>query len=199
MPVDENDIIRISARQLYKSVDEIVNVLHCVCLTNLSADDQELGEDIAAWIADAYGTIQDILHNALEPNVIDLYNVTQDYPIGQFNWGSGYTGGDSSGDPLPNGVAGLIIWNTNTKRMQGKTYIGVLTEGALSAGLWNAGYLSSMTAFVDALMFPGATPSGSTFQFEVYSKTNDIVRHPSGFRLPLIPAYQRRRKTGRGS
>lgn len=199
MPVDENDVLRVSCRQVYAAISEVANVFHVDCLTNLSDDDQELGEDIAAWMSDCFNTVEALFPVDQDVNTIDIYNVTQDYPLGQFNWGAGYTGGTATGDPLPSGVAGLIIWNTNTKRMQGKTYLGVPMESLLTDGRWNATYLSAVTAFVDALMFPGATPSGSTFQFEIYSRTRGIVRHPTGFRTPLIPAYQKRRKFGRGS
>lgn len=199
MPVDENDIIRVACRQRYASVDEVVNVYHVVCLTNETANDQGIGDDLADIFGQVYVEIEGLLSSALEPNVIDVYNVTQDYPIGQFNWGGGYNGGTGGGSELPSGVAGLVIWNTNVKRMQGKTYIGVLTESSLTDGIWNAAYLSDMTAFVGAMLDFPASLSSSTYQFEIYSRENEIVRHPTGFRIPLEPAYQRRRRRGRGS
>jgi hypothetical protein len=199
MPVDENDILRVSCRQTYLGTNEVVNVFHFVCLTNLAADDQETGEDLAAQMSLAYAELGNTIADDTKPNVIDIYNVTQDYPLGSFNWTSEWEGGTGIGEPAPTGVCALILWNTNTKRMQGKTYIGVLTEGGITGGLLSGSTTTAVGNFADVLMGPITGDSGSTYQFEVYSPTNGIVRHPIGYRIPTEPAYQRRRKRGRGS
>ncbi len=104
-------------------------------------------------------------------------------------------------DPLPSGVAALIVAYTGISKVIGKKYIVGLAEAGQTAGLWVAGVLAAMLqsaihwigpfqslADVDSFWTPGVWSA----------KALGYVPFAAAISTRDVPAYQRRRKAGVG-
>jgi hypothetical protein len=193
------DIIRVAARQLMNDVDEIVNVFHFAVIVAGAGGDAGVLAEVGEKISLAWEDIDTQLINVLEPNIIDVFNVTQDYPLGSTAWGGGYSGGTNGGSPLPNQDAILVLWNTATKRVQGKTYIGGLHEGTLDGGLFNGACVTAVTAWAAQLFDPTPVNDDVSLQLIVWSRQSFQAHSIVSQRVTSNPATQRSRRRGRGS
>lgn len=193
------NIIRVAARQLLNANDEVVNVHHFTVEANPAATDQAVLDEVGAKLATAWASIDGQITVAQEPNIIDVYNVSQDYPLGQAAWGSAYSGGTGSGDGMPFGVCALVIWSTATKRVQGKTYLGSLTESAVTAAAINGTTVTNIAAYVTDLMDPSPLVDSCSIQLGIWSRGAGEMHPIIARRISTNPAYQRRRRAGRGS
>lgn len=103
-------------------------------------------------------------------------------------------------DQLPRGCALLINAKTTDPDVNGKKYLGGLTEGAVDDGLFTGTEVANAAAFaVDWFTdFTGAA-SAAVFDPGIWSPTQSAFFSMGGVAIiPAIPAYQRRRKNGIG-
>jgi len=110
--------------------------------------------------------------------------------------------GESIGDPLPSGVALLTTVLTDTSKVQGKKYIGGLSETGITAGLWIATVLTAMgTSAVQWIaQFQDLADEETWYIPGVYStKAIAFKMFTSAYTVRSVPAYQRRRKSGVGA
>lgn len=199
MAFADNDVIRVSCRMLLDGVDDVVNVYHIKVFDNGTGTlDDQLAE-VRTWFGEAYAFLDGLFPNNLLPNVLDIYNVTQDVPYGQHTWIGGFTGGTATGSLMPPQDAQLVLWTTAVKRLQGKTYLGPYTVSSMGDGLWNSGTVTAVANYASHLMDNRAGENAEAFLFGVYSKTTGTFAVPTGRRISQQPATQRRRKRGRGS
>lgn len=201
MATNSGNIIRVACRNRYKEVADVVNVLHfTVEDVPGTLDDDKLLTDVSSLVSEAWGSLSSVINAGLEPYLIDVYNISQDYPIGQTIWSLGlWSGGGASGDPLPEGVAALVIWPTSVKRVQGKSYIGVMSEASLTGGTFTSATVSALEDWADILMSQTVQTNGYSFGFGIWSRVGGTMTQPNGKRISTLPAYQRRRRIGRGS
>lgn len=199
MATVSGNIIRVAARQLLNARDEVVNVHHFTVQTTGTGGDQGVLDEVGGKMSLAWVELDQIITIAQEPNIIDVYNVSQDYPLGQVTWGSAYTGGTASGDGMPFGVAALVIWSTATKRVQGKTYLGSISEAAVTNAAINGTSVTAIAAFCDVLTDDAAVVNDWDLRLGVWSRSAGQMRPITARRISTNPAYQRRRRAGRGS
>jgi len=199
MATVSGNIIRVSARQVYALISEVVNVHHFTVQQNLAATDQAVLDEVGAKLAQAWTNIQGLVPNNQLPNIIDVYNVSQDYPLGAVAWGSAYAGGSVSGDPLPSQDCALILWNTAVKHVQGKTYLGVFSEASLSGGTFSGATITAMAGYANDMQDPAAIVADCELLLGVWSAAAAEMRPIVSLRLSANPATQRRRRYGRGS
>jgi len=199
MAIANNNIMRVAARQLLDGRDEVVNVFHFIVREVGTNSDQGVLDEIAARLSNAWVEIDQLLPNNLTPNILDIYNVSQDVPYGQTPWEGAYTGGTASGSMNASGVAFLVIWNTNVKRVQGRTYLGPYTQATMADGVWGSGTISETANWVTAMRDEAPLVDDTVLGLIIWSAGAGLARNISGRRLSSIPAYQRRRRVGRGS
>lgn len=199
MAIANNNIMRAAARQLIDGRDEVVNVFHFIVREVGTNSDQGVLDEIAARLSNAYVEIDQLCPNNLQPNVIDVFNISQDVPYGQIPWEGAYTGGTASGNMNASGVSCLVLWTTNVKRVQGRTYLPpfVLTE--MSDGVWGSGVVTAVSNWCTAMRDEISLVDDTQLGLIIWSDGAGLARNISGRRIVTIPAYQRRRRFGRGS
>jgi len=199
MATVSGNIVRAAARQIMNDVDEVVNVFHFTVEATGGGTDSDVMGEIAEKLGQAWELIDQELHTSIQPLVIDVFNVSQDYPLGSVQWAGDYSGGTNGGSPLPNQDALLVIWSTATKRVQGKTYLGGLHEGTLDGGLFNAGAVGAALSWATFMLDPTPLVDAVSLQLGVWSVAASEMRPITAWRVSSNPATQRSRRRGRGS
>jgi hypothetical protein len=164
-------------------------------------DDLDVVDDMVDYADEMYTNINAHISNNVDGSEVKVYV----YDAGDDDFdevGSAIWGWDPIGtqENMPSGVALLLNCRTTDPDVNGKKYLGGVTEEALSDGILVAGLITTMAAFsVDWVSdFIGAT-SGAEFLPGVWSPTRTAFVPMSGtVFIPSVPAYQRRRKTGVG-
>lgn len=199
MPTVNGNCIRVAARQLLNGTDEIVNVFHFTVSVAGTNGDQGILDEAAAKLSNAWVELAGILPNDLAPNIVDVYNVTQDYPLGSTAWEGAYTGGTSSGEYLPPQVSLLVLWNTSVKRVQGKTYLGPIVETVHADGVFTGTAITAASDWAGQMRDVVALVDDTELALCVYSSAGGNQRAIVSRRVVSIPATLRRRRPGRGS
>lgn len=199
MAILDNNILRFSFRQKWDGTDEQVNVMHWRVNENGTESDFNIIDGIIQTVTACYVSIEAHIANNVQPTVVDVYNVTLDAPLGQFAWTGGYSGGTGSGEALPTTNAALILFNTDTKRLQGKIYLPTFLEAAQADSRWTNTVLTAMTNFADGLVSGWSGGLGGEAEYVVWSRTRGIGRAPTSYRNVQIVATMRSRRLGRGS
>lgn len=202
MGFTHNDVMKVDLRWVVEGIGLAANVFQALCTQDSPhvLSDADAIEDARIWIEAILGPMEphivvscDVLDCNVYKKVGPLWNL-----VGPANV---IFAPESIGDPLPSGVAGLIVAYTYLSKVMGKKYIPGLSETGQTAGLWVAGVIAAMlqSAVAWAEYFEsveGATTywhpgvwSLKSAGFQIFSPTA-AVRD--------VPAYQRRRKAGVG-
>jgi len=198
MAITVGDIVRVAFRQTL-GVDDIVNVMHFECVTVPGLGGDALAVDDLSEIAgDLWVPFASRVSGNQGAVDINVYNVTDDAPAGVGSFGA-YGGGTAAGEDLPAPVAMLALFPTNVKRKVGRIYLGCLTEASQANGLWVSGAIADGEAFCDFLMTTLGGSNGYEFEYGIWSRSGGIFTRPTTRRIQPVPAYQLRRKPGRGS
>jgi hypothetical protein len=195
-----SDILRVAAVQRYGGVDQFVNVFHFrIIALPTPNDNTSLLEDIGEKLSTAWGEIAANIPTGLEPDVIQVFNITQDAPVGIGSWDPGYTGGASIADAMPTDDAALVLWGTDVKRRQGRTYLGPFSETVHADSRWSGTLTSNIGTWAAALRDENPQGNGSELRLGVYSKSGGAHSIITSVRIQTLVAQQERRKLGRGS
>jgi len=198
MTTHQYDVIEAAARWEYNAVEDVVNVFQFQKTDAGDISDSNTIDDILDLVEAVYTLLLGIITTIQVARDIRISNVSQNYVLSTEPWPS-ITAGTGTGDPLPPGVAGLVNFRTTVAKVNPRKYFGALTEAnnaatglitvAGTTALSNAGalLLTSMLGTYASWEYGYLSPKTSNFeQVQSYSVTN-------------VPAYQRRRKQGRGS
>lgn len=195
--MDYNDVWRVTARMTGDDGVAIQNVWFVRKTTiGVSPDDQSR-DDIAGALDGIYDSLSVYLVNDTLPLDIQFYDVTNDTPMPAHPW-SAFSGGASGNEPVPSGVAYLIVFNTGVKRVQSKKYFGQCDSGYLSNGNWNSTLVTGLSLIAATIIenFVGPT-TADAFQWGVVDKLGAFWDWNEAF-VKSEPAYQRRRRFGTG-
>lgn len=200
MATTSGNIIRAACRHFFEEVDEQVNVFHFT-VNDIPAtlNDALLLVDLAELIGTAYLQVDNYISSAIFASDISVYNVTQDYPLGTIDFGAGYTGGLATGDALPPGTSGIVLWRTATKRVLGKTYLPTFAESTQNRGSLDTAVRAAMSAFAGEMRTVAPGVNDYSFDLHVYSREAGQARPIVSSTAALKVGYQRRRKAGVGS
>lgn len=195
-----SDVIRISAQQKYGAVDDVVNVFHFIIMgTPTPNTNIDLLDDVAEKLSLAWSNLSSHIPNGLQPTIVEGFNITQDAPLGQIAWPGPYSGGTGVSDAMPQDDCLLVLWGTDVKRRQGRTYLGPFLENVQSDSLWSSTLTSAVVTWSADLLDETPMSNGSELRLIVYSRASGGMSQPTSVRpLPLV-AQQQRRKRGRGS
>lgn len=198
MSVADGDILRIVASLLWTDGNVNQNVYNCK-MSGAGApwDDDDIIDDAEDWLDNMYANLVSHMVHEIDGNevIVYKYDVAHDDwdEVGSQSWTFNPT---ATFDELPRGVAALVRLWTYDADVQGKKYIGGLTENDLGEGLFLSGLITNLLAFAADwyLPFVGAA-SGGTFTPGVWSVVGTVFRQAlDHFATSTIPAYQRRRK-----
>lgn len=195
--VNPNDKITVTAH-LQTGVGNTINNVFTFRYEGIGTQADEASmQDLALKLEDFYSALNSHIVDNVAYVDISGFNVTQDRPMPTVNWPT-LTAGGSTSDPLPDGVSGLMLLRTGIKRVLGRKFIGGLAEGDNTAGVWESTLVAALAAAgaeligsflggqTGALWLPGVIDKlGAFWSFiETFASNN--------------PAYQRRRRPGRG-
>lgn len=202
MAVADGAILRIVASLLFPESVIAQNVFYAVFAdTGGSDDEQDVVDDLAEWLEDAYALLDGFIDTSVALTDIKVYvydSIDDDWDeVGQASIGLGFSGAP---DMLPHGVAYLTHAKTTDPDVQAGKFVGGFTEGGQSDGIWLAAINTVMATWGAAWVtsFIG-TLTGGTFGPGVWSVAQHVFKLFNGtIVLNSIPAYQRRRKPGVG-
>lgn len=198
MSVVDGDILRVVASLLWTDGNVNQNVYNCKVSGGVGPySDSDVADDMEDWLDDMYLNLVAVMSDEIDGNSVTVYkwDVTgQDWDeVFSQSWTFNPAG---TAEQLPRGTGILVNLWTEDPDVQGKKYIGAITEAHLEDGLYSASLLVQALAFgADWLLpFVGAA-TGATFSGGVWSVVGLLfeaaVDHIS---TSAIPAYQRRRK-----
>ena len=202
MSITVGTILRVVAIMTWVDGNIMENVFNAV-ITGAGGpfDDDDIVDDAVAWCDDMYANLTTTVANNVDGTEIRVYeydSIDDDWDeVGSAAW---TWDPSNAADYLPRGVAFLINAKTLDPDVNGKKYIGGLTEDSPTDAIWTAGTIANMALFaIDWYTgFVGGT-SGASWTPSIWSVVGTVAKAMSGtVILPTIPAYQRRRKKGIG-
>lgn len=196
--VENGDILRIGAVMQLETAFEIANVFHVRVEDGGGVGYASAAQDISEYMDEIYSNITTYIHNTQLEDYLSLANITQDTTFGAFAWGT-FTGGSESQDKTAPGVA-LFTWARTLKpRVQIRKYWGVFSEVNMTGGLWlsaiRGACQNAMTDHVNN--FEGS--NGLDVKGVAYNRTAGTYTYGLAVSTSAEPAYQRRRRRGKGS
>jgi hypothetical protein len=203
MPVNQDDVLRIAARQKDIHGSDIVNVYHLRQTSATPVTNSIALAEIKTFFEGAYSQLNGLLNTSLAPLDIKVDKIQLIggalqiiENIGTTSWGGAYNP-SGSGDSLPAGCAALVILRTAVGKVFGRKFINGVNEGNSDDGFLNAAIVSGLSAFAGALITPWAGTMG--FELGLLSTRTTVFQKFLGLLVADNIAYQRRRRPGKGS
>lgn len=196
--VDPGDVIRVGAGLIYDGLYDVVNVWHV--LTN-SAGGQTWAtfvSNIQGWLNSAYSTLKTPLNDEIATGPVSIANVTQATTLGTIEWNPTWSGAES-GEATASGVCCFTWGRTYKPRVQIRKYFGVFGEVNVTTGSWTATVQNACIATMEYAMTARVVGPFTNIQAVAYNRTLDTYEIAHSADASAEPAYQRRRKRGRGS
>lgn len=194
---DVGDIIRVVAQLTMGVGVTIQNVYHLQVRSSGGAADGVILDDMGEYLEGIYSELLDRFPDDVIFDEYTAQNITVDVDFGAASWPS-LVDGNNGGEPYAPGVAGLLRVRTNTPGREGRKFWGPFTEGDATSGLWTSTTLSNLLDAGHAAYDPFNALSGVDYQPVIYDRENEVPRDPVEIVATNNPAYQRRRRLGRG-
>ena len=194
---DVGDIIRVVAQLTMGVGVTIQNVYHLQVRSSGGAADGVILDDMGEYLEGIYTEILDRMPDDVIFDEYTAQNITVDVDFGAASWPS-LVDGNNGGEPYAPGVAGLLRVRTGTPGREGRKFWGPFTEGDATSGLWTTTTLNNLLAAGHAAYDPFNALSGVDYQPVIYDRELDVPRDPVEIVATNNPAYQRRRRLGRG-
>lgn len=198
MATNQFDIFEVTARAEFNAAEDVTNVFQFQYLDAPSITEAVTVTDILNIIEQVYAILDAAMSVLLLFQDIRIANLTQVTLLGVHPWPT-LTGGAEVNPPTAPGVALLTNFSTVVPRVGMRKFWGVFTDGnsdpdgTFSAALQGAG------ASAAALMLLPMTGPVGNYQFGYLSPKTAAFEVPVGSVTSEVPAYQRRRRQGRGS
>lgn len=192
-----NDVLRIVAK-MSLGIDDVQNVFHAKCIIQHGTPtDAQIISDLANTLDTAYDYLDGVQPSDLSYDTISVYNLTQDYFMGEVAWPSLTAGASAS--TVPPQCAALVLFNTDTLKSQGRKYLPPFGGGAIdNDGTVTSAVLAYITSW--AAEFIG-TVIGTYMDVE-YGNWNDTKSRWVPWVLAIIRdffATQKSRYLGAGT
>ena len=192
------DVIRVTAGMRYGTSDDVQNVYHLKIAGSTPPNDSDLLDDCDAWLTNVYTAILAELTAELTFTQISVYNITQDYKVGETSWGT-LTVGSGGGAQMPSGVCMLGTGRCLDHNAVGRKFFGPVTESAIAYGELGSGAMGHMVTAVAAWISNAISVGSHVYTSGVWDEVHDLFYAFREGLVRSVPAYQRRRKTNVGS
>jgi hypothetical protein len=198
MPCMPDDILRVAARMNYVGIGDFVNVFHFRCNTSPFVTDGYALVDMALVMDALYDTIAPSLSDYANFVDVNVFNVTQDRPLGSTAWPT-QTTGEASGDVLPSQCAAFVRATTGYSRNWARKFLGPFLEASnTSDGRVYSTLLTRLANFLAEWLVSTAVTTGTYTPVVYHSKTSTWKALVDGV-VRNVWATVRRRRVGRGS
>lgn len=196
--IENGDVLRLGAGLVFEGVYDIVNVFHTLVTAGGGISYSTAVADVQEYINQIYDNVKVLLSDTIGVGTISLANVTQDTTFGAIPWSPGWAGSES-GEQSPPGVC-LFTWaRTLRPRTQIRKYWGVFGEVRLASGVWDSTGRNACEAALSDHITAYASTGGLTLLGVAYNYLAARATEALSVASSAEPAYQRRRKRGRGS
>lgn len=195
---ETNDVIRISARMLFDEAYAILNVYNVNLDAGGPATFAEMQTPIQDYLDTIYAYMEDEMVDDLTPDSIGVRNETQGTVFGSMAWGD-WAGGLSAFDAVPLGCCVLAFGRTKLPRVQARKYFGVFGEDVCVNGVWDGVVRGSCVNALTYHLTQQVPTTGFTFTGIAYNTDTLLKTYATSIASSAEPAYQRRRRRGRGS
>jgi len=196
--IDNLDILRIGATWEFEGTFEVTNVWHVKVTAGGGVTYAVGGLDIQDYMEDIYNELLPTLSDEMATDYITLSNVTQDTTFGAMGWKTPLVGGEAGAVMAP-GVC-VFGWGRTLKpRVQIRKYFGVHTETSLVEGKWTSAVRADCHDALGIHVLDWALGANLELKGVAYNRTLQTSTEAISVTTSEEPAYQRRRKRGRGS
>lgn len=196
--VDSGDVLRLGAGLIYDGLHDIVNVYHILVTAAAGLTWATMTPLIQTYINDLYDHLKVTLHEDIGTGSISVSNPTQLTTLGAIAWSPTWAG-QTAGDPTASGVCCFAWGRTYKPRVQLRKYFGVFSEASVAGGFWVAAVQDACEGLMDEHVAEADMGGGTFFQGVAYNRTLQTFEKGVSTDKAAEPAYQRRRKRGRGS
>ena len=204
MGLDAGEVVRAVAKMTDINGSLIENVYHWYNSGSIEVPSVDLLNAIEARLSTAYANIESHMPDTLTPleiacDIVDFVGGVLKVvgPIGDIAW-TNWAGGTSSGDGLPQGAAAVVNFPTLESGVQGRKYMGPLSEGSQNNGILTSTAQTNLGLFGDDVRAI-LTVSAQNLLSCLMSTKFDNFRTLAGVIVPAVIGYQRRRKSGVGA
>jgi hypothetical protein len=199
MSVANGDHVRLTAVHTFNGQAQVQNV-YDVVVTDTSGSptvNLDFMEDAAAYMELVYSEVQAFTSNLLGYTEVRGFIVNKNEPLPTVPYPN-LISGESTAEALPLGAAGLVLFRTSIARVVGRKYVGGIVASALADSFWTGGFMDALDAFGTAVRVGmGGEVNGSLATFGVFT-TGGSLAPAVTHQAQVTPAYQRRRRQGRG-
>ena len=196
MAVTQNDVVRCVAQMQDVNGSTIENVYFYEHTGPTSMPNTDFLVLVEAELSTNYSYIEAYMPNSLEPVQISCDIVVfsggsliVSQPVGDIQWTT-WGGGTATGEGLPQGCAAVINLPTVSPGVQGRKFMGPLTEGSQDGGILETACQTALGNFATGLL-NGFTYATESVLPRIMSSKFSAERE--------IVGYQRRRKSGVGA
>jgi hypothetical protein len=199
MPVNNSDVLRVSTRLSTQGQGDFVNVWHFAWTDPDPVSDEDAIDFVAARVDKMYDIIQPYISNDAAFVDINVFDVTQDRPLGSTPWPSQVAGGDSD-ETLPAQVSAFVRFPTGYSRNWAKKFIGPMTVGSnTTAGLMESTVLAALAAFAAECLTGTVGTDADKLVLMVYHNSAHMFRTCTSAIIRNVWATVRTRRAGRGA
>lgn len=196
--VDSGDILRIGCGMIYDGAYDVVNVLHLLATLDTGLTWGTVIGYIQVYAQELYDPLKAQLSDLMGSGSLSVANVTQVTTVGSVAWQTPWVGA-VGGDPTASGVCCFGWGRTYKPRVQIRKYFGVFAETGVAEGIWNGTVRGLCEDWMDAHIVEDVMAAGIAFQGVAYNRDLGTYEVAHSVDTSAEPAYQRRRKRGRGS
>lgn len=196
--VETGDILRLGCGLVYDGLYDVVNVWNVKTVLSAGRTWAQMIPLIQTWCNNVYDDLKATFSDEMGTGSISVANLTQITTLGAIPWSPSW-GGTGAGDPTAAGVC-LFAWaRTYTPRVQIRKYFGVFAESNVTDGSFVVAAQEDAENAMDYAILSSEVATGMFIQAVAYNRTLGTYKTGVSVAVAPEPAYQRRRKRGRGS
>lgn len=204
MGIADGDIVKVVARMQDINGSDIINTYYYIASGVLALTDADFLTAVESELSTAYALMEDQMPSTVTPVDIKADKVSfvsgkvvQGDPVGTIPWTT-WSGGQGAADGLPQGCAAVVDFTVTSAGVQGRKYMGPLTEATQSNGVLVGTCLADLAAFA-AEVLDGFTAGGGQLTSIVMSTKYAAAIGLASAVVKAVVGYQRRRKSGVGA
>lgn len=196
--INTGDIIRVGAGLNFQGIYDVVNVFHFEWTVGGDIVFSTALTRIQSYLNDLYDEIKTQLSDTIGTGSLAISNVTQGLTFGASPWSPTWAGVESGQCTAP-GVCCFAWGRTQKPRVQIRKYFGVFGEVNMVDGVWTSTVQNACEALMAIHIAQTAIGGASEVTGVAYNRLLDTITKANSVASSAEPAYQRRRKRGRGS
>lgn len=195
---NDGDIIRIAGVMVFDSVFEITNVWHVKIQGGGPMTFAQATPELQEYMDLLFDDLDTRLADNQEVDHLAIQNMTTDEVFGSIDWGT-FAQGGNAGDHTALGVCVFAWARTRVPRVQIRKYLGVFCEPEMLNGAWTASLLGDVNQMMATHIDVQTMTGGLQLQGVAFNRSTLVGTLAVSHASSNEPAYQRRRKRGRGS